>query len=372
MSVETAQPRQPLPLSRVALYGLIAIVASVAANLTVRAVGIAIIDVSPEFEPLADPPGGTVIFTSVLVLTAPIFGVFSATAAAGRMFGLTATQMINAFGIALDRASGITESFNSPDSEIRAIRDAFGNREGVLAAIMALKGVEACKNAFDILYKVFYGNDYDPAPIVAKLGEDFLGMKVGLKAWPCCRVAHTYVKAALDIYAEHPIQAGNIDELILTVGKFGRDFLFTPLEVKQRPTSGIQAKLSLPFVMGVVFAKGRVIIEDFLSENLSDKQVLEIADKTSFRFDPNLCSDAIGPGIVEVRLKDGRSFMKREDIPYGNPANPLSDDELTTKFRECARYAPKPLDEGKVSGIIEKLLELEKVKNIREISELLS
>jgi len=67
----------------------------------------------------------------------PIFGVFSATAAAGKLLGLTVDEMVNAFGIAVDRVSGITESLNSPDSEIRAIRDGFGNREGVLAALMA-------------------------------------------------------------------------------------------------------------------------------------------------------------------------------------------------------------------------------------------
>jgi 2-methylcitrate dehydratase PrpD len=304
--------------------------------------------------------------------SAPIFGIFSATAAAGKMLGLTVPRMINAFGIALDRAAGITESFNSPDSEIRAVRDAYGNREGVLAAIMAQKGLEACKNPFDILYKVYYNNEVDPAPIVADLGEDFSVRKVGFKAWPCCRVAHTYVKAALEIFAEHPVRPEDIEEILLTVGKFGRDFLFTPLEIKQRPKSGIQAKLSLPFVMGVVFSRGRVTIEDFLEENLSDPQVLRIAERTRFTFDPALCNDAIGAGIVEVRMKDGPSMVKREDIPYGNPANPISDDELKAKFRECARYAPTPLDEGKVEHIIKKVLELEKVENIKEIAGLLS
>lgn len=303
---------------------------------------------------------------------ATVFGVFSATAAAGKLLGLTAAQMVNAFGIALDRAGGITESFNSPDSEVRAIRDGFGNREGVLAAIMAQKGIEACKNAFDILYKVYYNNAYDPAALVMDLGQAFFGLKVGFKPWPCCRVAHTHIKAALDMCTEYDIHPDAVDALTLTVGKFGRDFLFTPLEVKQRPQSGIQAKLSLPFIMGIVFTKRRVIIEDFLDENLSDENVLQIAEKTDFKFDPDLCSDAIGAGIVEVRLKDGSSMIKREDIAYGNPAHPLSDDELIAKFRECARYAPKPMDEKTVEGIMDKILRLEDLKNIEEISELLS
>ena len=163
--------------------------------------------------------------------------------------------MINAFGISLDRVFGITESMNAPESQIRAIRDGFGNREGVLAAIMAKKGISACNNAFEILYKVFYDDDYDPEILTGNLGKDFWGLKVGLKAWPCCRVAHTYVKAALDIANEHNIDPKKIDEIMLTVGKFGRDFLFEPKEAKLHPKLGIHAKLSLPYVMGGCFLK---------------------------------------------------------------------------------------------------------------------
>lgn len=302
----------------------------------------------------------------------PIFGVFSATATAGKLLGLNVEELINAFGISVDRVFGITESLNSPDSEMRAIRDGFGNREGVLAALMVKKGITACKNPIEILYKVFYNNDYDPSLLVSNLGKEFWGLKVGLKAWPCCRVAHTYVKAALDIAGEQDIAPENIDEIMLTVGKFGRDFLFTPLEAKQRPKRSIQAKLSLPFVMGVVFTKRRVIIEDFLQENLADPKVLEIAEKTKYKYDRQISEDAIGAGIVAVQTRDGKSIMKKEDIPYGNPKNPMSDEELIKKFKDCARYSKKPLDDKKVTRLLNKILELEKVDNMQEISEILA
>lgn len=71
MEQQTPYERQPLSFSRVALYGLIAIVGSVIANLIVRALGLALIDVSPEFAPLADM-GGTILFTTVFVFLAVI------------------------------------------------------------------------------------------------------------------------------------------------------------------------------------------------------------------------------------------------------------------------------------------------------------
>lgn len=301
-----------------------------------------------------------------------VFGSFSATAAAGKILGLTTEEMVNAFGITLDRTSGITESMTSPDSEVRAIRDGFTNREGVFAGLMAKKGITACKEGIEKLYKIFYGNNYDSSSLTSNLGVDFLGLKVGFKPWPCARPIHTYIKAALNILAEYDLQAGNIDEVVLTVGKHGRDILFSPLEEKRRPKLGINAKLSLPFVMGVALTKKRVTIEDFLSKNLEDPEVLEIAGKVKCRFDPELIKRAFGPGIVEIRTRDGRSFSKRVDIPYGHPENPMSDAELLLKFKDCARYAKKSLPMEKVNHLSKEILALERVENMKEIGEMLA
>jgi len=151
-----------------------------------------------------------------------VFGVFSATAAAGKLLELTDQEMVNAFGIALDRASGLLESIASPDSEMRGIRDSFGNREGVLAALMAKKGISACQDSIEKLYKFFYNNDYDSSKLTSNLGSQFWVLKVGLKAWPVCRAAHTYIKAALDIATEYEVDPERIKEVLLPVGTFAK------------------------------------------------------------------------------------------------------------------------------------------------------
>ncbi|MBN2062229.1 MAG: MmgE/PrpD family protein [Deltaproteobacteria bacterium] len=301
-----------------------------------------------------------------------VFGGFSAAAVTGKILGLNLDQMVNAFGISLDRSFGITESMNAPESEFRAIRDGFGNREGLLAALMAEKGIAASRSAFEILYKVYYDDEYDPLLLTSNLGKDFWGLKVGLKAWPCCRVSHTYIKAAMDMITEHEIKPEKIREIILTVGKFGRDFLCEPREIKLRPKVSIQAKLSLPFIMGLVFVKKRVLIEDFFPESLENRDVLEVAEKTRYVFDEELAPDSIGTGIVEIRMRDGSSFIKKEDIPYGNPKNPMSDEELRTKFNDCAQYSLKPMDNKAIDNIRKKILDMENIENITEISEMLS
>jgi 2-methylcitrate dehydratase PrpD len=300
-----------------------------------------------------------------------VFGVFSATAVAGKLFSLNQEQMTNALGIALERSAGIGESMASVDSELRAIRDAFGNREGVLAALMAQKGITAYKHPFEEFYKIFYNNQYNPSSITANLGREFMGLKVSLKPWPACRGTHTYIKAALELVKAYDLKEEEIDEVIVTVGRFGKEALCTPLEEKQSPVLSINAKISLPYVMGLVFAKGRVVIEDFLSENLGDSKVLGIARRVRYAFDPQLSGGATTPGIVEVRTKHGRSLLKREDVPYGDPRNPMADDEVMAKFRNCARFNRKAMGEEKIDRLAQFILRLEHVKNMSQITEML-
>jgi 2-methylcitrate dehydratase PrpD len=301
-----------------------------------------------------------------------VLGVFSATAVSGKVLKLTVPEMINAFGIALDRATGITESMISPDSEIRALRDGFGNREGVFAALMAKKGITACKDGIEKLFKVFYKNDYDPSVITSDLGVRFGGLQVGFKTWPSGRVTHLYIKAGLDIVNQYNVDHKKIDEIILTVGSMAKDAPFSPIEEKRRPKLSINAKISLPFVMGVVFAKRRVKIEDFFQENLADPEVLSIAQKVKPKFVPQLPKGMICPGTVEVRMQDGRCLIGKEELPYGHPQNPMSDEELVDKFKDCARYSNKALSQQDMGHLIEKILSIEKVERIEEITKILS
>ena len=42
--------------------------------------------------------------------------------------------------------------------------------------------------------------------------------------------------------------------------------------------------------------------------------------------------------IIDIDLADGRTVSGRADFGKGSPTNPMSDDELADKFRECAAW----------------------------------
>ena len=48
------------------------------------------------------------------------------------------------------------------------------------------------------------------------------------------------------------------------------------------------------------------------------------------------------PDVVEVVLHDRRRFHQPVDLPKGNPALPLTWEELVAKFRDCAAVVLPP------------------------------
>jgi 2-methylcitrate dehydratase PrpD len=64
---------------------------------------------------------------------------------------------------------------------------------------------------------------------------------------------------------------------------------------------------------------------------------------------------------VTIRTTDGRSYNARVDIPRGDPALPLTDDELLSKYRDCARAQLRTDDIERGVGLV---LGLEKVADI--------
>ena len=74
--------------------------------------------------------------------------------------------------------------------------------------------------------------------------------------------------------------------------------------------------------------------------------------------------------IIDIELTDGRKIGGRADFGKGSPANPMSDDELADKFRECAAWGKLP--KANAEKVIDLVFNLEKLKSIRELTRLLA
>jgi len=72
--------------------------------------------------------------------------------------------------------------------------------------------------------------------------------------------------------------------------------------------------------------------------------------------------------IVEVQLKDGTHLTQRVDNVRGTPKNPMTCEEIVAKARDL--IAPI-LGAAQCASLIERVLGLDRVKDIRELRPLL-
>src|SRR5207247_93943 len=71
-------------------------------------------------------------------------------------------------------------------------------------------------------------------------------------------------------------------------------------------------------------------------------------------------------GVAEVRVAGGEGERTaRVETPRGDPTNPLSWDDLASKFRDCAGLALPP---NRVETLIGLLSHLEELPDIRELA----
>ncbi len=301
-----------------------------------------------------------------------LLGVFGAVVAAGKIAGLGHKQMMDAIGIALHQAGGTWEMAEDPTSSFRAVRNCFVNKAGVLAALMAQEGISAAKNPLGGkhgLYLQYFHGLYDPSVLVKDLGSDFQNATIGFKPYPSCRDTHTSIDAALSLVRKYDLAAENVEEIRLTVGPMGEKACL-PREQRCQPQTSIEAKFSLPFTVATAIARRRVALIDFSHSSLKDPVVVDLARRLSHRVRQG--TSGIDPGIIDIKLKDGRILHEEVEHPSGSPQSPMSPEDLVAKFRDCANYSSKPLRSLDVDRIIEYIDTLEHQTNLSELTTLIS
>jgi 2-methylcitrate dehydratase PrpD len=290
----------------------------------------------------------------------PMLGAFGAAAAVGRLTGLSADQMVDAFALTLSQAVATAQFKQAPDSAVRAIRDAFAAQAGVTAARLAARGVRGFDGVFEGeagFYALYARGAYDPAVALRDLGADFLGAGVSFKPWPACRGTHAFIEAALALRAQAP--ADQIEKIVMR-GAPMLTMLTAPEAAKKAPQTAIDAKFSLPFTVAAALAHGRVTLESFFPAALKDAAVLKLAAKAQFEIDPHAPPGMQGAtsGALALHCADGRVLSHAVERPRGHPGNPLSDDDLRAKFADCAAYAKRPPSAATVRAFLGRADEL--------------
>ena len=304
----------------------------------------------------------------------PLYGFLAAAGVAGRILGLDEDKLVNALGIAYHQCSGNGQCVNE-GALTKRMGPGFAARGGIVAALMAEKGITGAKECLEGelgLFNLYHKGEYDPIPLTKDLGKRFAGLSVTMKPYPCCKGTHSYVDVALALVNKHNIKAKDVQEITIFI-QDDTNFLLHPLEKRSRPENPVDSQFSIPWALAVVFARGRAGIGDFTEEAIKSPDILEISGKVRVKVDKSVGEKkGLIPAKIGVTTRKGKTYIESADTaPMGGTPEQLPFDAYERKFRDCVSYAVKPRSGKQIDKIVTLIKQLEQVDDIREVIELL-
>lgn len=304
----------------------------------------------------------------------PLHGSFSSAAIAGKLLGLNETTLVNAFGIAYHQTGGNLQCVDD-GALTKRCGPGFSNRNGILSALMAQKGITGATNVLQGprgLYHQYHRSLYDPDLLTKNLGKVFEGVNVSFKPYPCCRYNHAAIDATISLAKRHNIKKDDVQKIVLHIGSTATGLLAEPLSIKQNPRNAVDTQFSLPWAVASTIVHGKVTLADITEEATKDKEVISVSNKITTVLEKELCTGGIEPVIVDISTKDGNTFSERVDTPYGAPTNTMSLDALAVKLREAVSHAAVTLKKDKVEKLIDTIAQLERIGSMKKFVSVLS
>ena len=290
-------------------------------------------------------------------------GTMGAAAASARLLKLDVQQTIMTLGIAASQASGLRRNFGTMTKPFHAGNAA---RSGVVAALLAKKGFTAHANIledhfgfFDVLKS---DNPYDLNRVTEGLGETFelTTSGIAVKLYPSCHDTHACINHTLDLRSKHNIRPQDVQRIDYAVSE-----LIASVATYTDPKTALEGKFSLEYCIARALHDGSVKLEHFTEEKVNEPGIRETIKKITRNVDPTL--RYLAGARVTITLKDGRQFTQGStDVIKGFPQMPLTREELTAKYRDCARMMLSPQN-------VERSLELmENLEGLKDITELMN
>ncbi|WP_144113944.1 MmgE/PrpD family protein [Paraburkholderia sp. BCC1886] len=268
--------------------------------------------------------------------TTSTLGVFGAALAAARLMHLGVAQTATAISIAASMSSGVRRNFGSMTKPFHAGNAA---RAGVHAAELAHAGMTADSEALEGpagWFAVLGARQMpDDAALRAALSDswDVIAPGIVLKRYGACGCTHCALDALISLKQTHGFKGEDVETIECVSHPLAKKVL-----QHARPETGLEGKFSMEHSLAAAAADGMLTLAHYEDAAVQREDVRRLVPRVRFEIDEALAAgssaDAV-PAIVTVRLRDGRVFSERVDIPMGDPRRPLQDADRRQKLATC-------------------------------------
>lgn len=264
-----------------------------------------------------------------------VAGALAAAAAVSVAIGLDGERMSRALGIAGSMASGIIE-YLADGSSTKRLHAGWAAHCGYRAALFAENGFTGPKSVIEGEHGFFLGFakpgiDRDFDQIDRDLGDNWLYASIAFKPYACGTMTQPFVDCAIAL-RNKGVTPDQVAQIECKCGEGTVHRLWEPLASKQKPATPYAAKFSTPYCVAAGLVDGAAGLAQFTDERITNADLLHIAGLTRYEIDPKDPYPASYRGHVRATLKDGSTVEATQPHMRGGATEPLTDDELKTKF----------------------------------------
>jgi len=284
---------------------------------------------------------------------------FGAAAAAGCAAGLNAHQMRWLLDYAAQQASGIAAwERDTEHVEKSLVFAGMPARNGVTAALLIQlggSGVEDILSGPDNFLMAF-APTADSAKLIEKLGERYEVTRTNIKKWTVGSPIQAPLDALENIMKKHPLEADQVRKVVVRVATSEAN----TVNNREMPDICLQHMIAV-----MLIDKTASFQAAHDKPRMQDAGVLRQRAKVQLIPDEEL--ERLYPKretVVEVTLNDSTELSERVEAVRGTSDNPMTRDEVVMKCRELT--APR-LGAEKSAKLIERVLNIESVRNLRDL-----
>ncbi|MEO8010376.1 MAG: MmgE/PrpD family protein, partial [Dokdonella sp.] len=261
-----------------------------------------------------------------------IWGVFGATAAAGKLLGFDTATLQSALGTAGSHGSFPPGGLQANHAMVKEAI-AWSGMTGVSAALLAQQNFVGPADFLD------YSERWDTSALVAGLGPDFRAIFVRaailatyFKPYAVCRWAHPAVDGVLELKHRHGLRIEEIEAIEV------QTFWEVTRLANPEPSNTIAAQFSIQFALAVALLHDKIGPAEVSEVQIRDPAVLALARKVQVSVDEAFDREFPAKTMARVRIRTHCAEHRTTvEYPRGNPENPLSNEELEAKFHSLTQ-----------------------------------
>jgi 2-methylcitrate dehydratase PrpD len=281
-------------------------------------------------------------------------------AAGAKLLGCDVNGIASAIGLAAMQSAGIQSYLDDP-CMAKPFSPGKSALNGTMAAVMVSRGFTGPKKALEGREGFFnaYCDDIRVSDLLDGLGQKFAIMEVGFKPHAACRYAHGPIDLAQQFFHEDNVRLQDVDSIRVNMCE-----LSIRQASKPKPPNLNAAMGSTQFSVALALEIGRNGLREYWDG--FNNQKIHDASSTQTTL---ICEPAYGvtgrQAAVELTLKNGKVLRREQPEPKGEPANPLTEQELSDKFTGLVKMVKGAQNLGPT--LSEKLMNLENQASVSEI-----